>query len=230
MKQYLFLGLSWGKKKKTKSKCTSVKGTNSHALFSKAASRTILLSHEREEPNPALHQPTLKKKSNYLMKFNPTLEILTTYKLFSQCFSSANLLKLSVAEVCPVFFPHSKIASSREKSPIFLSENIFPVLMPSFLKTHILLKQPWTVLYVTLPFIAKEHVRWQQTSLVCLTRRRLMFQYFILFEMVWISNYSHLFSNLSKFGETLLDEHFQDIIITIVFQKLSYPTYIYLKI
>ena len=199
-------------------------------MFSKAASRTILLSYEREEPNPVLHQPTLKKKSNYLMKFNPTLEILTTYKLFSQCFSSANLLKLSVAEVCPLCFPHSKIASSREKSPIFLSKNIFPVLMPSFLKTHILLKQPWTVLYITLPFIAKEHVRWHQTSLVCLTRRRLMFQYFILFEMVWISNYSHLFSNLSKFGETLLDEHFQNIIIPIVFQKLSYPSYIYLKI
>ena len=82
-------------------------------MFSKAASRTILLSYEREEPNPVLHQPTLKKKSNYLMKFNPTLEILTTYKLLSQCFSSANLLKLSVAEVCPLFFPYSKIA--REK-------------------------------------------------------------------------------------------------------------------
>ena len=142
----------------------------------------------------------------------------------SKTFCSRSLsLILSLLKNC-----QGKIA--REKSPIFLSKNIFPVLMPSFLKTHILLKQPWTVLYITLPFIAKEHVRWHQTSLVCLTRRRLMFQYFILFEMVWISNYSHLFSNLSKFGETLLDEHFQNIIIPIVFQKLSYPSYIYLKI
>ena len=57
-----------------------------------------------------------------------------------------------------------------------------------------------------------------------------MFQYFILFEMVWISNYSHLVSNLSKFRETLLDEHFQNIIIPIVYKKLSDPSYIYLKI
>ena len=54
MKQYLFLGLSW--EKKIKSKCTSVKGTGTHMLCSQKQHPGQF--YEREEPNPVL----LKKK------------------------------------------------------------------------------------------------------------------------------------------------------------------------
>ena len=88
------------------------------------------------------------------------------FLVFLSCQSSKTFCSQSLSLI-----PHSKLASSREKSPIFLSKNIFPVLIASFLKTHIPLKQPWTVLSISFPFIAKEHVRWHQTSLVCLTKR-----------------------------------------------------------
>ena len=58
----------------------------------------------RKEPNLVLHQPALNK-SIYQIKFNPTLENPDYTQNSFLCSFFANLFQLSVAILCPSFFP-----------------------------------------------------------------------------------------------------------------------------
>lgn len=103
--------------------------------FDIKSSKKALFSYEREKPNPVLHS-LLLIESIYLIKFNPALEFLTTYK---NIFSVFLFCKRSET-FCKHIFSHSETASFILKILFFSYQlNIFPFLIPSFLIAHILL-------------------------------------------------------------------------------------------
>lgn len=94
-------------KKRFQSKCRSLKDTETHTiLYQEQRSKKALFSCEREKPNPVLHS-LLLIESIYLIKFNPALEFLTTYK---NIFSVFLFCKHSVT-FCKHIFSHSETAS-----------------------------------------------------------------------------------------------------------------------
>ena len=163
MKQ-LFLELRC-KKKDFKSKCRSLKGTEIHAIsHQKQHSRESLFSYEKEAKS-SLASAYLKKKSIYLIKFSPTFE---NPDHIQNCFLSVPLPQTFCTFLEPDFISYSfhlEIISFRTNPPFFLVQNIFPFLIPSFLKTHIVSLSTQELSFTLVFYRLVEDIsRWYQTS------------------------------------------------------------------
>ena len=101
----------------------------------------------------------LLTKSIYLIKFNPTLE---NPEHIQNSFLSVPLPQTFCTFLQPDFVSYSfhlEIISFRTNQPFFLEQNIFPFLIPSFLKTHHFFKQPGVVFYISILQIGRGHLK-----------------------------------------------------------------------
>jgi len=167
----MFLALSWGWGGGIKSKYTSVKGTGTHMKCSQKQhpGQQCSLMRERNQIQPSISLFVIK--STYLMKFNPTLEILTIYKIL---FSMFLFCKPSITFCSQIM---SLILSEIARSRTCFIVTCFPFIKIYFHSSYLLFWKHTSYLRnyelsITLSFqsLIDNMSRWQQTSLASISQ------------------------------------------------------------